>query len=128
MIEQALYKAQRGLCYLCAKALLDFSGNPNADLFPTVDHILPRASGGIRFFPNIALACRRCNNRKAETAPRPCEVLFGAWIYLVAEVNRTDFNGAIKGTFNNPNWRAKNPVFPTTMAAAFRAAGIAPPE
>jgi hypothetical protein len=36
----------------------------------TVDHILPRAQGGISAFDNLCFACRRCNEFKAGNTHR----------------------------------------------------------
>jgi 5-methylcytosine-specific restriction endonuclease McrA len=36
----------------------------------TIDHVLPRARGGISVWTNLALACVSCNNRKSDRTPQ----------------------------------------------------------
>lgn len=68
----ALFIAQRKCCYLCCKRM--YPGNGSTD-----DHVTPKSLGGRRE-NNILLAHRKCNARKADRAPFPCEVLFLAAI------------------------------------------------
>ena len=36
----------------------------------TIDHIVPRAQGGVTSWENCALACVKCNSFKADRTPR----------------------------------------------------------
>jgi 5-methylcytosine-specific restriction endonuclease McrA len=36
----------------------------------TMDHVIPRSRGGAHHWSNVVLACRVCNNRKADQLPR----------------------------------------------------------
>lgn len=80
-----LHRVQGGRCYLCGKTLHAPGGVSHRALAPTIDHIVPRVAGGIRWFPNIALACMKCNSARGHRPPRACERLFGEVVGLVCE-------------------------------------------
>lgn len=71
-LRRRLYALQAGCCYLCPQ--------PMALRRSTRDHVIPRAKGG-RKARNVLLAHGRCNRRKADRDPHPCESLFAAIIY-----------------------------------------------
>lgn len=48
-------------CYWCKRVMTPESA-PNADRFPTVDHVKRLADGGAHHRSNCVLACRKCNN------------------------------------------------------------------
>ena len=58
-----LYMRDGGICQLCGKHI-DFDCDCNSDDYPSIDHILPIAKGGLHQWDNIQLACRGCNNLK----------------------------------------------------------------
>lgn len=77
-----IFHRQRHACYLCAKPFvhraLDYhGGHPDA---PSRDHVFPRGCGGLSE-ANILLAHKRCNQRKGDRWPHPCEVIYLAAIY-----------------------------------------------
>ncbi len=39
----------------------------------TIDHVLPRSSGGLSTWENLVTACQSCNNRKGNRTPRAGE-------------------------------------------------------
>jgi 5-methylcytosine-specific restriction endonuclease McrA len=50
----------------------------------SIDHVVPRASGGVSTQNNLVLTCKRCNQRKADLSPQ--EIV--AWARRVASVHR----------------------------------------
>jgi 5-methylcytosine-specific restriction endonuclease McrA len=56
-----LYRRDRYMCQYCGAQ----PGSPEL----TVDHVLPRAQGGISTWENCVLACVACNKRKADRTP-----------------------------------------------------------
>lgn len=38
----------------------------------TLDHVIPKAAGGTNAISNLQTMCRRCNQEKAATLPKPC--------------------------------------------------------
>ncbi len=54
---QAILRRQDGRCAYCAEAFCDV-------LKPTVDHIVPLATGGTHWPSNLCLACGPCNSKK----------------------------------------------------------------
>ena len=59
--RKALVKRDRSTCQYCGKKL-------TASLI-TIDHVLPRAQGGITSFVNCVVCCQLCNNKKADKTP-----------------------------------------------------------
>lgn len=59
--RKALVKRDRSICQYCGRKL-------SASQI-TVDHILPRAQGGITSFTNCVISCYACNNKKADRTP-----------------------------------------------------------
>jgi 5-methylcytosine-specific restriction endonuclease McrA len=57
-----IFKRDRGTCQYCGK-------QPAPDE-TTIDHVLPRAQGGVSSWANCALACLECNKRKADRTPQ----------------------------------------------------------
>jgi 5-methylcytosine-specific restriction endonuclease McrA len=35
----------------------------------TIDHVIPRAKGGLNIWENVVIACEPCNNRKGNRTP-----------------------------------------------------------
>lgn len=58
-IKLARKRGQR--CYICGEHF-------NLDQL-TIDHFIPLADGGTWDMSNLKLACRRCNQNKADTNP-----------------------------------------------------------
>lgn len=58
-----LYKRDNGICQLCGKHI-DFDCDWNSDDYPSIDHIIPIAKGGMHQWDNVQLACRGCNTFK----------------------------------------------------------------
>lgn len=71
-IIEHLFKLQDGNCYLC--------GDPFGEhRLATREHVTPKALGG-KNDRNILLACRDCNEDKADRAPTPAELKYLAFI------------------------------------------------
>lgn len=51
----------------------------------TIEHVLPRALGGIAAWPNEVAACRACNAAKADRLPTPVELWRLAWLHGMGE-------------------------------------------
>jgi 5-methylcytosine-specific restriction endonuclease McrA len=57
-----IYKRDRFKCQYCGV-------NPGSEEL-TIDHVVPRAQGGVSSWTNCVLACLACNKRKADRTPR----------------------------------------------------------
>jgi 5-methylcytosine-specific restriction endonuclease McrA len=57
-----LFKRDRYVCQYCGL-------QPGSEEL-TIDHVVPRAQGGVSSWTNCVLACVRCNKRKADRTPR----------------------------------------------------------
>jgi len=57
-----IFKRDKFLCQYCG-------ANPGAEEL-TIDHVIPRAQGGVSSWTNCVLACVDCNKRKADRTPR----------------------------------------------------------
>ena len=56
-----IYKRDRFTCQYCG-------AQPGSEEL-TIDHVLPRAQGGVSSWENCVLACIACNKRKADHTP-----------------------------------------------------------
>lgn len=56
-----IFKRDRMMCQYCGR-------KPKGDDL-TIDHVIPRAQGGISTWENCVLACIRCNHSKADRTP-----------------------------------------------------------
>lgn len=70
-----LYKRDKGICYICGgkcnfkdhtKTNGNFTVGPN---YPSIDHIIPLARGGMHSWDNIKLAHHYCNAMKSDILP-----------------------------------------------------------
>jgi 5-methylcytosine-specific restriction endonuclease McrA len=48
-----------------------YCGNQFIDKDLTMDHVIPKAQGGKKTFENIVMACRKCNELKADKYKKP---------------------------------------------------------
>jgi 5-methylcytosine-specific restriction endonuclease McrA len=62
MHRTRLWIYQHGLCFYCATYV-------SADA-ATIDHFVPMCRGGTNKLNNKVMACRQCNNAKADLDPR----------------------------------------------------------
>ena len=72
---ETLYKRDRGICYICG-GKCDFkdhtqingyfTAGPN---YPSIDHIIPIARGGMHAWDNVKLAHHHCNSMKSDILP-----------------------------------------------------------
>lgn len=69
IVRQRLWRKQRGMCHLCGTRMIHFSRiqDVRQPRGATIDHILPLARGGSGEVSNLALACRCCNEAKADS-------------------------------------------------------------
>lgn len=57
-----LYGAQDGRCIYCGDAMtVAPEAAPQDPMYATIEHLVPRSTGGPLAAPNLALACRACN-------------------------------------------------------------------
>ena len=62
---ERLIKRDKGICYLCGKHV-DIRLEPNHDLYPSIEHVVPVAKGGMHTWENVKLAHRKCNYLKSD--------------------------------------------------------------
>lgn len=60
-----LYRRDGGRCQICGKEM-SFDIDPQSGDYPSIDHIIPLARGGLHQWDNVQLACRRCNWEKGD--------------------------------------------------------------
>jgi hypothetical protein len=65
--RKALIKRDKSTCQYCSKKL------PASQI--TIDHVLPRAQGGITSFTNCVVCCHTCNNKKADKTPEQANMV-----------------------------------------------------
>lgn len=63
---KTLMRMNNSLCHYCGSKtnVNDKRGNGVGKRYPTKDHVVPRAFGGINHISNYVLACSECNNRR----------------------------------------------------------------
>ena len=68
-----LYKRDLGICYLCHSKTdpTDIVRYPTHVIagprYPTIEHVIPIAKGGLHAWDNIKLACKQCNSTKSDS-------------------------------------------------------------
>lgn len=77
---EALYNRDSGVCYLCGckcnwddKTVTSEGYTITGPTYPTIEHVLPLAMGGLHSWKNIRLACFKCNSTKGATVPEGYE-------------------------------------------------------
>jgi len=77
---KVLYKRDRGICYICGgkcdfkdhtQINGHFTAGPN---YPSIDHIIPIARGGMHAWDNVKLAHHYCNSMKSDILPSELEL------------------------------------------------------
>jgi 5-methylcytosine-specific restriction endonuclease McrA len=64
--RKALVKRDRSTCQYCGRKLTASQ--------ITIDHVLPRAQGGVTSFVNCVVCCQICNNKKADHTPEQANI------------------------------------------------------
>lgn len=66
---EALYRRDSGVCYLCGKQCdwNDKDGNKVGPNYPSIDHLIPVARGGLHAWNNVRLAHFKCNVDKSDS-------------------------------------------------------------
>lgn len=62
---RSLFERDGGICWLCG-GLCDLGADPNSDKYPSVDHVVPIADGGLDEWDNVRLAHRWCNTKRGD--------------------------------------------------------------
>ena len=77
---ETLYKRDEGICYICGGSC-DFDDHQRTDghficgpNYPSIDHIVPLARGGMHAWDNVKLAHHLCNARKSDILPSELEL------------------------------------------------------
>lgn len=65
-----VYERDKGICQLCGDKIY-FNLDPNDNKYPSIDHIVPLAKGGLHSWDNVQLACRICNTLKSDHIDKP---------------------------------------------------------
>lgn len=95
-----LYARQQGRCIICAEPMLPLDGPLTDPLSATIEHVIPRASGGTDAAANVALSHYRCNCARGDATPtleefdklaaihgrEAVEQMLEAWLMHVAQV------------------------------------------
>lgn len=79
-LTSVLYSHQECRCFYCNKYMRYVSfipGNPERKNGYTIDHLFPKHLG-FTLVGNAVLACRKCNEKKADRPPTPVEIV-RAW-------------------------------------------------
>lgn len=58
---QTLYERDHGICWLCGQPC-NLDADPNANDYPSIDHVVPISKGGKDEWKNVRLAHRICNS------------------------------------------------------------------
>lgn len=70
-----VYQRDKGYCRGCGRHL-EFVEDYNSDVYPSIDHIVPLAKGGLHRWDNVQLMCRACNSIKCDDMPEVRERSF----------------------------------------------------
>lgn len=65
--RKALVKRDKSTCLYCCRKLTASQ--------VTIDHVLPRAQGGVTSFTNCVVSCQTCNNKKADRTPEQANMI-----------------------------------------------------
>ncbi len=74
---EGLYRRDGGICYLCGRKcnFEDYTVKDGAfivgDWYPSIDHVIPLAKGGLHSWDNVMLAHHRCNSEKSDKTISP---------------------------------------------------------
>lgn len=74
---EGLYRRDGGTCYLCGRKcnFEDYTVKDGAfivgDWYPSIDHVIPLAKGGLHSWNNVMLAHHRCNSEKSDKTISP---------------------------------------------------------
>lgn len=70
---QSVYEKDKGVCYICG-GVCDWEDKEERDAcvvcgnrYPSIDHVVPLAKGGLHAWDNVRLAHRYCNTLKRDT-------------------------------------------------------------
>lgn len=86
--ERALYRAQEGRCFNCGQPMPPPRKNGQLPAAVNREHVTPRALGGAKGYPNLALSHLTCNRIKDDQPPTADQIARLAAIN--AQINRDD--------------------------------------
>lgn len=61
-----LYERDKGICWICGE-MCDYEADSNSNYYPSIDHVIPIARGGLDKWDNIKLAHRLCNSQRGNS-------------------------------------------------------------
>lgn len=74
---EKLYEMENGICYICGNKC-DYNDKVEingtiicGNSYPSIDHVVPLAKGGLHSWSNCRLACRLCNSKKSDNTNYP---------------------------------------------------------
>ena len=77
---KTLYKRDKGICYICG-GKCDFKDHTKTNghftvgpTYPSIDHLIPIARGGMHAWDNVKLAHHYCNGMKSDILPSELEL------------------------------------------------------
>lgn len=77
---KVLYKRDKGICYICG-GKCDFKDHTQTNghftagpTYPSIDHLIPIARGGMHAWDNVKLAHHYCNGMKSDVLPSELEL------------------------------------------------------
>lgn len=73
-----LFVRDGGRCRGCGM-LMTLDGEGNEEDYPSIDHIIPLARGGLHEWGNVQLMCRKCNWEKSDSVEGGKGAAEGAW-------------------------------------------------
>lgn len=65
---QQLAKRDKYICHICGERV-DMKADTNADMYGSIDHVIPVSKGGTHTWDNVKLAHRACNTIKGAKSP-----------------------------------------------------------
>lgn len=91
-----LYDAQGGICPRCTRKMIPLHIKKAGDhtAIATVDHVIPRARGGLDSICNMVAMCWRCNNAKGDKPPTGCDFIWLA--STAARIGVEPFDGPMR--------------------------------
>lgn len=124
-----LYKRDGGVCYLCNQKC-DYSDvretkegfKYSGPRYPSVDHVMPVAHGGLHAWNNVRLAHTECNVRKSDEIPESLKELLPKDAYSVSrgvkqqkkETLQFDLKGNLIARYESTTQAAKETGIPSS--------------
>lgn len=120
--RRALRWAQTSICAGCGHHLPSTRKLPlHHPDYPTFDHVVPRSAGGGRTLNNGLLKHQRCNQKRRDTPPTGCDLVWHAAVSARLAKRPPSFKAIFKGGLTNN----RRPPTPAVRRACFSETGTA---